>query len=192
MLSTVVSANAEKAAREDAAGVEHGLPHAGGWWSATTSARWPGSAMRTAPFAPYPLFLLPMPGEAAAALAHVLHERGGAGRRGQRSTPGGGSCAGELARLEGGAAETVLHSRLHEATEVVDPAPAPGRLRLARPDEAGSRWSGSSAFATTPTSRPAASRAATHDMAEDLAGIGRRIHEGGCGSGWTTRTVRCT
>jgi hypothetical protein len=31
---------------------------------------------RTAPFAPYQPFLLPMPDEAAVALARVLHERG--------------------------------------------------------------------------------------------------------------------
>ena len=31
--------------------------------------------MRTASFAPYPPFLLPMPDEAAVALARVLHER---------------------------------------------------------------------------------------------------------------------
>lgn len=32
--------------------------------------------MRTATFAPYPPFLLPMPNGAAAALARALHERG--------------------------------------------------------------------------------------------------------------------
>jgi hypothetical protein len=39
--------------------------------------------MRTAPFAPYSPFLLPMPNEAAVALAYALHERG---RRCLRST----------------------------------------------------------------------------------------------------------
>ena len=35
-----------------------------------------GLGMRTAPFAPHPLFLLPMPDAAAEALARSLHERG--------------------------------------------------------------------------------------------------------------------
>src|SRR5690349_5758140 len=35
-----------------------------------------GAGMRTAPFPPFPLFLLPMPDEAAVALARALHERG--------------------------------------------------------------------------------------------------------------------
>jgi hypothetical protein len=35
-----------------------------------------GAGMRTATFAPYPPFLLPMPDQAAVVLARALHERG--------------------------------------------------------------------------------------------------------------------
>lgn len=177
VLSTVVAANAERAAREDAAGVEHGLTHR--WWLVVRDdlGEVAGVGMRTAPFAPYPLFLLPMPGEAAAALAHVLQARGERVGGVNGALPAAGACAGELARLQGGTAETVLHSRLHEAASVVDPPPAPGRLRLARPDEAGLALEWFEAFADAAAEQAGREPGSHHDMAEDLEGIGRRIHE---------------
>jgi hypothetical protein len=94
-----------------------------------------GVAMRTAPFAPYPLFVLPMPEAAAVELARAVHARGEpvGGVNGAR--PAADVCAAELARLTGGRVEESLHTRLHRLDEVVTPAPAPGSLRPARPDE---------------------------------------------------------
>ncbi|MER7009500.1 GNAT family N-acetyltransferase, partial [Dactylosporangium sp. NPDC000555] len=48
------------------------------WWLVVRdgSGAVVGAGMRAARFAPYPPFLLPMPGEAAAALGRALHERG--------------------------------------------------------------------------------------------------------------------
>jgi RimJ/RimL family protein N-acetyltransferase len=136
VLNTVVATVAERAAREDAAGIEHDLPHR--WWVVARDARGAvaGVGMRTAPFAPYPLYLLPMPTDAAAALAHALHRRrehvGGV----NGALPAVKVCAGELARLEGEAVAETVHTRLHEVSEVVLPRPARGLLRPARLDEA--------------------------------------------------------
>jgi hypothetical protein len=87
--------------------------------------------MRTASFAPYPPFLLPMPEEAAVALARALHERGEEvlGLNGAR--PAVDLCAAELARLCGGRVQVSVHTRLHELGVLARPAPVPGRLRAA-------------------------------------------------------------
>jgi len=90
-----------------------------------------GAGMRTASFAPYPPFLLPMPEEAAVALARALHERGEEvlGLNGAR--PAVDLCAAELARLCGGRVQVSVHTRLHELGVLARPAPVPGRLRAA-------------------------------------------------------------
>ena len=58
--------------------------------------------MRTAPFAPYPPFLLPMPDEAAVALARALHERGEEVLGLNGALPAVDLCAAELTRLRRG------------------------------------------------------------------------------------------
>src|SRR5258708_35989389 len=52
------------------------------WWLVVGDASGAvvGAAMRTAPFAPDPPVLLPIPDSAAVALARALHEGGGEGR----------------------------------------------------------------------------------------------------------------
>ncbi|MFI5066288.1 MAG: GNAT family N-acetyltransferase [Streptosporangiales bacterium] len=74
VISTVVTTVAHRLLAQQA----HGITQPGRtWWLVVQNASAvAGAAMRTAPFAPYPPFLLPMPGQAAVALARALHERG--------------------------------------------------------------------------------------------------------------------
>jgi GNAT superfamily N-acetyltransferase len=131
VLNTVVATVAERSAREDAAGVAPDLPHR--WWLVTRdeAGEVSGVAMQTAPFAPYPLYLLPMPDEAAVELARRLHARGEPATGVNGAFPAARLCAGELARLTGGRVEVSQQTRLHRVDDVVDPAPAPGGLRPA-------------------------------------------------------------
>ena len=75
VISTVVSTIAQRGQSQLAAGIEQ--PDRD-WWLVVRdgSGAVVGAAMRTAPFAPYPLFLLPMPDDAAVALARTCHDRG--------------------------------------------------------------------------------------------------------------------
>ena len=175
--STVVASIAERAVREDAAGVEHDLPYR--WWVLLRDdlGEVAGVGMRTAPFAPYPLFLLPMPGDAAAALAHVLHARGERVEGVNGALPAARTCAGELARLQGLTAETSMHTRLHEATAVVRPRGAAGAMRLPREDEAELALAWFEAFARDADEQAGREPGSVHDLTEDLDGIRRRIAE---------------
>jgi hypothetical protein len=103
------------------------------WWLAVTDEAGlvVGAGMRTATFAPYPLFLLPMPDEAAVALARALHERGEEVRAINGALPASQLCAAELARLGGGRVEVSRHTRLHELGDLAWPAPVQGRLAVA-------------------------------------------------------------
>ncbi|GAA2593751.1 GNAT family N-acetyltransferase [Dactylosporangium fulvum] len=94
-----------------------------------------GAGMRTAPYAPYPPFLLPMPDEAAVALARALHERGEEVLAVNGALPAAELCAAEVARLGGGRVEVGQHTRLHELGELVWPAPVPGGLQVATEDD---------------------------------------------------------
>jgi predicted GNAT family acetyltransferase len=95
-----------------------------------------GVGMRTAPFEPRPLFLLPMPDEAALRLARELHDRGERGYGVNGALPAVRICADEAARLAGATTRVAQHTRLWELSRVVVPArPAPGRLRIAADDE---------------------------------------------------------
>ncbi len=177
VLSTVVASIAERSAREDAAGVEHDLPHR--WWVVVRDDAGDvvGTGMRTAPFTPYPLFLLPMPGEAAAVLARALHGRGEhvAGVNG--ALPAAQTCAGELARLQGGTAEVTVRTRLHEATSLVPPQPVAGRLRLVRTDEVDLAMEWFEAFAHDADEQAGREPGSLHEMTETADGMLRRIAE---------------
>ena len=70
VISTVVTTTAHRSAAQ----LAEGIPQPDrDWWLAVRdeSGAVRGAGMRTAPFAPYPLFLLPMPDEAAVALAQL-------------------------------------------------------------------------------------------------------------------------
>ena len=135
MLSTVVSSVTHRAV----AAVERGLPapEHPRWWVVVRddSGSVVGVAMRTAPFAPYPLFVLPMPDPAARELARALHARGERVGGVNGTLPAAQVVADETARLAGGTATVFEHTRLFELGELVDPAPAAGRVRAARADE---------------------------------------------------------
>ncbi|WP_027344213.1 GNAT family N-acetyltransferase [Hamadaea tsunoensis] len=134
VLSTVVTT----VARRSVTRVEQGVPlPERDWWLVVRDARGTivGAGMRTAPFVPYPMFLLPMPDEAAVGLARALHERGEETLGVNGALPAVRLCAAELARLDGGKVEVQVHTRLFELGDLVPPAPVPGELRQVRPDQ---------------------------------------------------------
>ncbi|WGX95288.1 GNAT family N-acetyltransferase [Nocardioides sp. L-11A] len=118
---------------------DHGrgeLPHC--WFAVVTGpdATITGIAMRTAPFAPYPVYLLAMPDDAAVALADAVRARGEdvGGATGLR--PAADRFLAAIAAAGGGRVEQHLHHRLFELGTLVDPRPVPGRLRAVHPGEA--------------------------------------------------------
>lgn len=136
-----------------------------------------GVAMRTAPFEPFPMYVLPMPDAAAVELARVVHERGEdlAGVNG--ALPAAHLVAEEFARLSGGVAAVDEHTRLFELGElVVPPAPA-GRLRPATRDDAELCLAWFGAFATDAAEQ--AGRDGRHAMMDfTLEEIRLRIDQG--------------
>lgn len=126
VLTTVVATVAERSARA-------GTPGPDGSWYAVAHDRGDvvGVAMRTAPFAPRPVFALPMPDEAARRAARACHDRGEQVTQVNGALPTSLTWLEETARLAGGTVVTGRHTRLFEAREVVDPRPVPGRLRPA-------------------------------------------------------------
>jgi hypothetical protein len=125
--STVVTTAAHRSATRVAQGIAQPTRN---WWLTVhdESGMVRGAAMRTAPFAPYPLFLLPMPDEAAVALARALSERGEEVRAINGALPTVQRCAAELVRLSSGRVEVAQHTRLHELGDLRWPASAPGGL----------------------------------------------------------------
>ncbi|MGZ6754474.1 MAG: GNAT family N-acetyltransferase [Nocardioides sp.] len=136
VLTTVVSTVTHRAVGEAAAG--RPAPDHPRWWGVVRdgSGAIAGVAMRTAPFAPYPLFVLPMADGAARALARALHERGEGVGAVNGCLPAARVLAEETARLGGGSARTWEHTRLFELGELVEPRPVPGGLRDAVPADA--------------------------------------------------------
>jgi RimJ/RimL family protein N-acetyltransferase len=129
VLSTVVSTVTHRAADGD-------LPEGEGprWWLAVREGdRVIGAGMRTAPTPPYWLYVLPMPDEAAVALARALHDRGEEVLAVNGAMPAARVVAEETARLVGGAAEVAERTRLHVLADLVQPRAVPGRLRAAVP-----------------------------------------------------------
>lgn len=94
-----------------------------------------GAAMRTAPFAPHPVYVLPMPDPAAIALSESVLARepvtavNGARRASE-------AFAATVASRTGGGVAVDVHTRLFELGELVDPRPVLGRIRNATVAEA--------------------------------------------------------
>ncbi len=107
------------------------------WWAVVRDPEGAvaGLAMRTARTPPHPLFVLPMPDDAALALARALHARDESVGGLNGSLPAAEVCAGELARLQGDRVEVAQHTRLFELGELTAPTGVPGRLRVATPDD---------------------------------------------------------
>ncbi|MDP2773239.1 MAG: GNAT family N-acetyltransferase [Nocardioides sp.] len=134
VVTTVMSTATQRVAAADDRGEPRGdHPH---WWVAVREDdSVVGVAMRTAPFAPYPLYLLPMPEPAARELARAVHGRGEDVMAVNGALPAAEHFADETARLRGGTARVHEHMRLWEAAEVVLPQLPPGLLRLARAED---------------------------------------------------------
>jgi hypothetical protein len=131
VLTTVVATVTQRAVAED----ERGESRAGGrprWWVLVREhGEVVGVGMRTAPFVPYPLFVLPLPEDAARQLARILHARGEVVSGVNGALPAALTIAEETAGLSGGTASVHEHTRLHELGELIEPAQSPGRLRAA-------------------------------------------------------------
>jgi len=134
VVNTVVTTTAHRLLSRRAEGIAQPDSY---WWLLVTdgSGEVVGAGMRTAPFAPYPLFLLPMPDDAAVALARALHERGEEVLALNGALPVVELCAAELVRLGGGRVEVGQHTRLFELGELARPAAVPGRLTVATEDD---------------------------------------------------------
>jgi GNAT superfamily N-acetyltransferase len=95
-----------------------------------------GVAMRTAPFEPYPPYLLGMPDAAATALAEAVLARGEDLGGVNGALPSVDVFARAVAARAGGEVSVAMHTRLFELGELVTPRAVEGRLRAVRPDEA--------------------------------------------------------
>ena len=177
VISTVVTTVTHRLLAQQADGIAQPGRH---WWLVVRNASAVvGAGMRTATFAPYPPFLLPMPEEAAVAVARAVHERGEEvlGLNGAR--PAVDLCAAELTRLAGGRVQVSQHTRLHELGELAWPAPVPGRLRAATGDDVDlvMEWFG--AFMGDADEQAGRPRGASAHEVPDRAEMLRRLRVGG-------------
>ena len=130
VVSTVLATATLQDRRDRAAGVPlpEGRPR---WWAV---ARSPGGSVAGCAFrspTPFPPYLLPMPDDAAAELAHLLHERGEDVRGASGTTESCEAFAGGWTAVAGGEARVLVRSRLFELTDLVPPTGVPGELRRA-------------------------------------------------------------
>ena len=176
VVSTVVTTVAHRLLAQQADGIEQ--PGRNWWLVVRNASAVVGAGMRTAPFAPYPPFLLPMPDEAAVALARTLHERREEVLAVNVALPAVELFAAELARLSGGHVQVSQHTRLHELGELVCPAAVPGGLRAATEDdvELVMEWFG--AFMGDADEQAGRSRGASAHEVPDRADMLRRLRTG--------------
>ncbi|MFT3871146.1 MAG: GNAT family N-acetyltransferase [Nocardioides sp.] len=136
LLNTVVASVTTRAVAEDALGVERD-PDVPRWWAVLTDEASEdhevvGVAMRTALGPPYPLYVLQMPGEAAAAFAQALVDRGEEVTAANGVLPATRVVADHLARGAGRSVVESQRTRLFELGELRPPLASPsGALRLA-------------------------------------------------------------
>jgi FR47-like protein len=176
VVSTVVTTVAHRVLSQQADGIAQ---PAGNWWLvARNASAVVGAAMRTASFAPYPPFLLPMPDQAALALARTLHGREEEVLGVNGALPAVDLCAAELTRLGGGQVQVGQHTRLHELGELVWPAPVPGGLRAATEDDVDlvTEWFG--AFMGDADEQAGRPRGASAHEVPDRAEMLRRLRAG--------------
>jgi GNAT superfamily N-acetyltransferase len=126
VLANVLAGYADRDATE-------GVPEAPFHWYATLveGGRVVGAAMRTAPFAPYPPYLVAMPDDAAVLLARTLHERGEHPGGANGVLPATDVFARESARLWGGEVTVSMQIRAWELGTLRAPVGVPGAARLA-------------------------------------------------------------
>lgn len=132
--ATVLATATLEDARDRAAGVPlpSGRPR---WWAVSRDATGAvhGCAFRSP--TPFPPYLLPLPADDAAALAHLLHERGEEVRGASGATEACHAFADAWVDAAGGTTRPLVHSRLHELTDLMTPTGVPGRLRAAEPTD---------------------------------------------------------
>ncbi|MFU8875928.1 GNAT family N-acetyltransferase [Micromonospora sp. SL4-19] len=177
VVSTVVTTIAHRLLSQQADGIAQ--PDRT-WWLVVRdeSGAVVGAGMRAAPYAPYPPFLLPMPDEAAVALAYALHERGEEVLALNGALPAVDLCAAELARLGGGRVQVSQHTRLHELGELAWPRPVPGRLEVATEHDVDlvTEWFG--AFVGDADEQVGRPRGASAHEVPDRAEMLRRLRAG--------------
>lgn len=169
VVGTVVATMAQRRVAAESAG--HPLPRDDWWLVVRQGEAVVGTAMRSAPFPPRPLFVLPMPEAAATALAQALVERGEDVTALNGALPATRACATELARLTGRRPHVAVHSRLHRADSVVRPAAPGGRLRQATPDDVDLATAWFAAFladADAQAGRPTGSHAGEVPSSEEM------------------------
>jgi hypothetical protein len=177
VVSTVVTTIAERFRSYLADGIP--LPDRTWWLVVTDEAdRVVGAGMRTAPFAPYPLFLLPMPDEAAIGVAQALHGRGEDTVAVNGALPAARLCAEELARLGGGRVQVAQHTRLHELGRLVVPPPVAGRLVAATVDDVDLAMTWFDAFMADADEQAGRPRGASAHESPDRDEMIRRISAG--------------
>ena len=177
VVSTVITTIAHRVLSQQADGIAQPERN---WWLVVRDASGAvvSAGMRTAPFAPYPPFLLPMPDQAAVALARTLHERGEEVLAVNGALPAVDLCAAELTRLGGGQVQVSQHTRLHELGELVWPAAVPGGLQAATEDDVDlvMEWFG--AFMGDADEQAGRPRGASAHEAPDRTEMLRRLRAG--------------
>ncbi len=180
VLSTVVASVTSRAVAEVEAGEpEPTFPR---WWLTVTdqaTSEPVGVVMRTAPFAPHPLFVMPLPDAAARQVAAALVARGEEVLGLNGALPAARTLATELARRTGRRARVHEHTRLHVLKKLVEPRVAPdGRARVAVPADVDLALAWFRAFHADAAEQAGrlAPDAEGEQFAEDE--IGRRIAEG--------------
>ena len=135
VVNTVIASTAERAVRDDQNGVlRSGAPF---WFVVVRDEQRSvvGAGMRAASFAPYPLYVLPMPESAAADLARALVDRGEEVGGVNGALPAALVCATEIARLTGRVVAVAQRTRLFELGKLVEPRRPEGHLRPSSLDE---------------------------------------------------------
>jgi GNAT superfamily N-acetyltransferase len=178
VVSTVVTTVAHRLLAQQADGIAQ--PGRNWWLVVQNASAVVGAGMRTAPFAPYPPFLLPMPDEAAVALARALHERGEQVLGLNGALPAVDLCAAELTwtRLGGGRVQVSQHTRLHELRELVWPAAVPGGSQAATEDDVDLVMEWFDAFMGDADEQAGRPRGASAHEVPDRAEMLRRLRAG--------------
>lgn len=137
VLSTVIATIADRAAREDAEGIQRDPDRP--WWFATVvdhdSGAVIGATMRTAPGPDHALWIQDLPDATAIQLARTLFDRGEFAGAVNGALPAARVMAEETARLWEKDAQVRTHTRLYELDALRPPAVAAGMLRPARSDD---------------------------------------------------------
>src|SRR3954469_4331036 len=176
VVSTVVSTIAQRSAREISAGIAQ--PEDDWYVVIRAGSSVVSSGMRTAPFPPRPLFLMPMPDAAAEQLADTLWERGEEVGGANGALPAVRLFADRTARLAGGTVEVSQHTRLFELHELTPVAEVPGGLRAATYDDLDVAVPWFAAFMADADEQAGRTRGSSPHEAIDEESVRRRIDRG--------------